>query len=284
MIPAEEKLDRALVAGLLLEISLETTAVPVNPEIRQRAIKSRLTYAMVRHLAGRVTLDRFRTLVHRLHVWFPFYYPLMPPLPKLNDEQEPLARIAAPPRPRPVSLVRQARLKEWLERAARQILPKRPQSKLQAERLEDFCRLSQYSWFRVKDFAQYFRIDRKTAWEYTQKLQEAGLLLHNQRRSAAARYRLADRFLKIKLTALEKEVALALTNLPISAAAEVAQALAATAGEPFWGEHWPVSSAASHREKITALLNQAGILEVVCHAGKRRMWRLSHCWLQSQEF
>lgn len=284
MLPAEERLDRALVAGLMLEVFLETPAVPVDPQIRRRNLKSRLTYAMVRHLAGRITLDRFRTLMRRLEDWFPFYYLLMPPLPQSEEGKEcPAGRTAAPAGARPHSLVRQDLLKEWLEKAAGEILPRRPQGKLRPKRLEDFFQLTQGNWFRLKDLARHFDIDRKTAWEYVQKLQEAGLLIHNQARSAAVRYRLADHFLKIKLAALEQQVALTLTDLPAPAAAQVAQGLAATLGSPFWEEHWPITPAASRREEIIASLNHAGLLEVVCQSGKRRMLRLARRWLWSQE-
>ncbi|MFI5330392.1 MAG: hypothetical protein ACHQ2F_05070 [Desulfobaccales bacterium] len=281
--PMEERLDRALVAGLMLEVFLESPAVPVDPQVRRRDLKSRLTHSMVRHLAGRITLDRFRSLMHRLQDWFPFYYPLMPALPRAQEGDEcPAGRTAAPAGARPPSLVRQDLLKAWLEKAAREILPRRPQSKVQPERLADFCRLAQCCWFRGKDFAQYFDIDRKTAWEYVQKLQEAGLLIHNHGRSAAVRYRLADHFLKIKLTALEQQVPLALTSLSSAAAAQVAQELAATAGESLWEEHWPISPTAARREETIASLTKAGILEVVCQSGQRRMLRLPRRWLRSQ--
>ena len=195
--PMEERLDRALVAGLMLEVFLESPAAPLDPKVRRRDLKSRLTRSMVRHLAGRITLDHFRSLIHHLQDWFPFYYPLMPGLPPAAAGKEcPAGRTAAPAGARPHSLVRPDRLQAWLEKAAREILPRRPQSKLQPERLADFCRLAQCCWFRGKDFAQYFDIDRKTAWEYVQKLQETGLLIHNQGRSAAVRYRLADHFLQ----------------------------------------------------------------------------------------
>ncbi len=280
----EERLDRALVAGLMLEVFLETPAAPVDPKIRRRDLKSRLTYSLMTNLSGRITLDRFRALIHRLEDWFPFYYPLLPPLPQAEAGKErPVGRTATPAGVRPHSLLRQDLLKEWLEKAAGEILPRRPQSKLQPKRLEDFFQLIQGGWFRLKDLAQHFDIDRKTAWEYVQKLQEAGLLIHNQARSAAVRYRLADHFLKIKLAALEQQVALALTSLPSPAAAQVAQGLAATAGDPFWEEHWPISPTASRREEIIASLNQAGILEVVCQFWKRRMLRLPRRWLWAPE-
>jgi len=52
------------------------------------------------------------------------------------------------------------------------------------------------AWFRLKDFQEFFRLDRKTAWEYVQKLAVAGLFCRNQARSAAVRYRLESRFLR----------------------------------------------------------------------------------------
>src|SRR5208282_958036 len=108
------------------------------------------------------------------------------------------------------TLVRQRGLQEWLEKPGVEVLPRRPQRKLHPEGLQDFLQRTQGRWFRVKELAQDFDIDGKTAWEYLQKLQEAGLLLHNGRRSAAVRYRLADSFLKVRLAALTRRVALAL--------------------------------------------------------------------------
>jgi hypothetical protein len=39
-------------------------------------------------------------------------------------------------------------------------------------------------------------VGRKTAWEYVQKLLQAGLLVHNHGHSSAVRYRIAPRYLK----------------------------------------------------------------------------------------
>ena len=87
MLLAEERLDRALVAGLMLEVFLETPAAPADPQLRRRHIRSRLTYALITHLSGCVTLDRFRHLMHHLEHWFQFYYPLMPPLAPPSQAQ-----------------------------------------------------------------------------------------------------------------------------------------------------------------------------------------------------
>ena len=130
----------------------------------------------------------------------------------------------------------------------------------------------------MKDFAQHFDIDRKTAWEYVQKLQEAGLLLHNRGRSAAVRYRLADHFLKI-------------ADRPGAASGPGANELARSPAAQ-------VAGAGGHRRRVFLggalahlagrrppggdhrLPARAGILEVVCQVGRRRLLRLHRQWLQ----
>ena len=78
-------------------------------------------------------------------------------------------------------------------------------------------------------------------------------------------------------------MALALTSLTSPAAAQVAQELAATAGESLWEEHWPIPPAAARREETIASLIKAGLLKVVCQSGQKRMLRLPGRWLRPQE-
>ncbi len=282
--PEAEKLERAMVAGLMLEVILEAPGWPDDPQNRRRLLKSRLTDALVVHLAGHITLDHFRTLVYRLEQWFPFYYPLMPlpppEEPRAGPEEGggPSAGAGSAP-----SLVRCDLLKEWLETTGSAILPRRPQRKLHPDRLEEFLQRTQGRWFQAKVFAQDFDIDRKTAWEYLQKLQDGGLLVHNGGRSAAARYRLADRFLKVQVAALRRQVVQALTALSGPLAEPVTEWLAATAGEPFWDDRWPNRLAAGRGAEILAALESAAVLEVVCQVAGKRMLRLPRRWLHSRE-
>jgi len=267
-----------MVAGLMLEVILESPGLPDDPRSRRRLLKSRLTASLVAHLAGRITLDRFRTLMHRLQHWFPLYYPLMPAAAKPPAEKQTCPPESAGVAAGSPGLVRLDLLKEWLEKAGGEILPRRPQRKIQPDRLQEFLRRAQGGWFRVLELAQHFDIDRKTAWEYVQKLQHAGLLLHNGGRSAAVRYRLADRFLKVRLTALESLLARTLSSLPRSQAERLAAWLAGTYGEPFWEEQWP-EKLADRQEKIIASLIAAAVLEVVCRSEGQRMLRLHRQWL-----
>jgi hypothetical protein len=285
-VPADEKLERAMVGGLLLDVFLETPAPPVDPQLRRRHIRSRLTNSLITNLSGCVTLDRFRHLMHHLEHWFQFYYPLMPPLAPPSQAQPTYRGGSALP-PAAVSptqeVVRRQRLREWLANATGGILPRRPQRKIQPDRLEEFLLCTRGRWFRGKDLAQAFDIDRKTAWEYLQKFQDAGLLVHNRGRSAAVRYRLADDFLKVRMAAVQQQVAQALAGLPRPQAEQVTEWLTATAGEPFWEEDWPPRMGAGRREEIVRSLRAAQVLETLLQSGQNQLLRLQRRWLRSPE-
>jgi hypothetical protein len=285
-VPPDEKLERAMVAGLMLDVVLEAPGLPDEPQTRRHLIKSHLTDSLLAHLAGRVTLDRFRTLVNRLEQWFPFYYPLMPPLAPPSQAQQTCQGGSTPPSAAvspPQDVVRLDRLREWLANAAGEILPRRPQRKIKPDRLEEFLLCTRGLWFRVKDLAQAFDIDRKTAWEYLQKFQDAGLLVHNRGRSAAVRYRLADDFLKVRMAAVQQQVAQALAGLPRPLSEQVSEWLTATAGEPFWEDRWPARLGAGRRKEIVSSLKAAQVLETLLQSGQNQLLRLQRRWLRSPE-
>ncbi|MGA8573005.1 MAG: hypothetical protein ACLP7A_15310 [Desulfobaccales bacterium] len=282
-LPEGEKLERVMVAGLMLEASLETARWSGDPQEHRQLIKFRMRDSLVANLSGRITLDRFRTLLHRLDQWFPLYYPLMPaPAPPPEKPRPwPSGRGPGAAGASSQTPVRQRHLKDWLGKEGRQLLPHRPQRKLHAEGLQDFLQRTRGRWFRMKDMAQDFDIDGKTAWEYLQKLQEAGLLLHNGRRSAAVRYRLADTFLTVRLESLTRQVVLALApaGLPGSRIEPLVEWLAGTAGETFWEEGWP-HLAAARRQEIIDHLKDAAVLEVVYRENGQTLLRLRRQWLQ----
>ena len=115
----EERFDRALVNGLMLEVILETSSLQGDPNIRRNLVKTRLKSIMVTHLAGRVTLERFRHLLRELDHCFPQYYPLMAsgslqsPIPVAGRTR----LISSPPVPAPPThpVLREEVLKAWLE-------------------------------------------------------------------------------------------------------------------------------------------------------------------------
>jgi hypothetical protein len=279
---AEEKLDRALVAGLMLEVILETAGAPVDPQTRCHLVKTRLKDTMVTHLAGRVTLDRFHHLLRQLDHWFPLYYPLITSGSPKGDGPAPGSGGAAPAAParrcRPA--LREDRLKVWFKEEGRDLLPRRPHRKLNRDKLWDFLVLTQGGWFRLKDFEQHFKVDRKTAWEYLQKLLAAGLLRHNQGRSAAVRYGLATRFLAVRADVLEAELQEALSGLPQGLAGQVSSWLIATGGEAFWEEEWHGRLDPPGCRRLICRLQGAGILKELGRVGNSRMLQVERRWRQ----
>ena len=134
----------------------------------------------------------------------------------------------------------------------------------------------------MKELAQDFDIDGKTAWEYLQKLQQAGLLLHNGRRSAAVRYRLADAFLKVRLAALD----------PPGGPGPGPGRTPRIPGPGSWSNGWrpppgspsgrragPICAVARRPEIINHLKN-AAVLEEVCQSDRQTLLRLRRQWLQ----
>jgi hypothetical protein len=276
----EEKLDRALMAGLMLEVILETSTCQVDPQAHRRLVKTRLKDSLVTHLAGRVTLERFRHLLREIDYCFPRYYPLMAPgspqAPVSGAGKTPLLSTSAVPTLSTHRVLREDVLKAWLETEVRKILPQRPHRKLGVKRLLDLLQRTQGGWFRLKDFEGHFGVDRKTAWEYLQKFLSAGLLRHNQERSAAVRYALATRFLVVRADALGPKVREALPDLPQKQADRVCDWLVATGGEPFREAEWHVHLTPSRCQNFILTLQAAGLLEEVAPA----VFQLPRGWLQ----
>ncbi len=272
-----EKLDRALVAGLMLEVILETSGSPGDPRARRRLVKARLQDTIVTQLAGRVTLDRFRHLLRKVDHWFPLYYPLINAAPpEVRQAGTPQIAPALPPR----RALREDLLQAWFKQKAGDLLPRRPHRKLHPDKLREFLHRTQGCWFRLKVFEQHFGVDRKTAWEYLQKLLHARLLRHNQGRSAAARYALEIGFLVVRGDILEPRVAAALSGLPQSLAGQVSQWLIATGGEAFWDKEWQGGLEPFQCQDLTTRLKGAGLLEVTGQNGVSEQFRLPRCWLQ----
>ena len=249
---AREKLDRALVAGLILEVVLDQADLPDSSQARRGLVKTRIQEYLVQHLAGRVSLDRFRALVQHLDGWFDFYYPLLvaegrslsaQPASTGYSAREPQAayRLQEPtnqvpekkasdsPAPRHHACL-DALLDNWLEAAGTDI-PHRSHRKLTPGKLRSFLRQSAGRWFRLRDFERYIQMDRKTAWDYLQQFLQTGLLCHNLKNSAAVRYCLAPCFLKVEADALRLALSLCLKLHPEVLVDKVSDFLIATGGK-----------------------------------------------------
>ena len=277
-----EKLDRALVTGLMLEVILEASSLPVDPQTLRHLVKTRLKDSLAVNLAGRVTLDRFHHLLSQVDIWFPLYYPLTTAgaskalAAPLFQAAPPPAAAASPSR----RVLRVDRLRAWLQEEGQGLLPQRPHRKVNQDRLWEFLGRTQGGWFRLLDFTRHFGVDRKTAWEYLQKLLHAGLLRHNRARSAAVRYALETRFLVVRADTLEPGVKAALSGLPPNLVEQVSAWLIATGGEAFGEKEWHGRLEPPRCQQLITRLKSAGLLEEVCQVGESRMLRIGRRWLR----
>ncbi len=297
-------MDRALVAGLILEVMLDHTELPDSRPARQRLVKTRIQDYLVQHLAGRVSLDRFRTLAQNLDGWFDFYYPLLvtegrpyPAKPQTvtysvrepqatytvhepkSDWLRPNAVTDKPARVHHACL--EKLLDDWLEEAKTNI-PHRSHRKLTPVKLRDFLCQSAGRWFRLRDFERFIQMDRKTAWDYLQLFLQTGLLCHNRKNSAAVRYCLAPSFLKVEADALRLAIGLALCPYPEDIIDKVSDFLIATGGESFQTREWEQElPAAQWHRLLEELVDQEVIIWQQLPNGARLL-KLHHRWLQKE--
>lgn len=190
--PAEfDTLNRALVTGLVLEAVLENPRLKEEPGFQGHHLKASLRSTLASQLAGHMSLASFHCLAQGLDHWFEVVFPLL-------TSAGLASRPATPARQAPVAAAKFLEVelfRECLERSPG-LLPKRRHRKLDREKLADFLEGTGGTWFCLRDFEEYFQVGRKTAWEYVQKMLQAGLLVHNHEHSSAVRYRIAPRYLK----------------------------------------------------------------------------------------
>ncbi len=304
---AQEKLDRALVAGLMVEVILDQKSWPDSLPARQREVKRCLQDYLVQYLAGRISLDHFRRLVQNLDGWFDYYFSLLaaqeerpgwagqtltyqvpesPPVYAVQESRaawlgaKPAAAKTAPAKTAPA---RQACLEDFLESwlaEAKTEMPRRSHRKLTPDKLRAFLCQSGGRWFRLRDFERFIQMDRKTAWDYLQQFLQAGLLCHNRKNSAAVRYCLAPSFLKVEADALRLAVYLCLAQVPEDLAERLSDFLIASAGEPFsrleWEEEFPEEA---QQGLLTELLAQEILVWRTLPTGSRFL-QLHPRWLQ----
>ncbi len=189
--PELDSLNRALVAGLMLEVMLEHPALVEEPSSGCHRLKAYLRKTLAVHLAGRIPLASFHTLAQGLDHWFAVIYPLLADAGHTKAPSIPAQAL----RPSPSASLREDLFSEALAKTPG-LIPQRRHRKLDREKLKNFLEGTGGNWFRLRDFETHFGMDRKTAWEYVQKLLQNGILVHNQGHSSAVRYRVEGRFLK----------------------------------------------------------------------------------------
>ncbi len=193
-----DSLNRALVTGLVLEAVLENPRLKEEPGIQGHRLKACLRSTLASQLAGHMSLASFHSLAQGLDHWFEVVFPLLTNAGLASQPAAPARQLApqAPPLPVDEAKVLEEELfRECLEKNPG-LLPRRRHRKLSREKLGDFLEGTGGTWFCLRDVEEYFQVGRKTAWEYVQKMLQAGLLVHNHGQSSAVRYRIAPRYLK----------------------------------------------------------------------------------------
>ncbi|MGA9459683.1 MAG: hypothetical protein WBV16_08265, partial [Desulfobaccales bacterium] len=179
-------LDTTLVAGMFFEVLMDASRLPAERRERVSFVRTRAKDYLVNRLAGQITLSQFYRLLNLIEEQVGHYFE------HLTDDW------TAPPRGREAAAASsgsEAIDSEALRRAlSRLSLPLEGKRKLTFETLWDFLRRSGGCWFRLLDFEEHFRINKKTAWGYLNLLQKEGVLEHNGEKANRVRYAVAPAF------------------------------------------------------------------------------------------
>ncbi len=185
--PSPSGLDTTLVAGMFFNVLVEAEKLPARPPERVAFIRKEAKNYLVTRLAGQISLSQFFRLLNLIEQSVQRYFEHL--------EGGWLARPSAvPTQVAPVDS--EERIQgEALRQALAQItlLPK-GRRKITHETLWEFFRDTRSDWFRLLDFEEHFRINKKTAWAYLNLLHKAGILEHNKEKANKVRYILAAPF------------------------------------------------------------------------------------------
>ena len=184
--PPGSGLDTTLVAGMFFEVLLDAARLPAGRRERVSFVRKRAKDYLVNRLAGQITLSQFYRLLNLIEEQVGHYFE------HLTDDwtAPPRDREAAAPSPEPEAIDGEA-LRRALSRLS---LPLEGKRKLTFETMWDFLCRSGGRWFRLLDFEEHFRINKKTAWGYLNLLQKEGVLEHNGEKANRVRYAVAPAF------------------------------------------------------------------------------------------
>jgi len=186
--PSAHGLDTTLVAGMFFQVVLEASRLPSGPQERVSFVRKKAKDYLVTQLAGQITLSQFYRLLNLIEEEAGHYFArpdwsgVRPGLREIR-EVSPL-----PPAPDPIK-------GEALRQALAKIpLPLKGRRKLTPETLLDFLRETEGRWFRLLDFEDRFKVNKKTAWGYLNLLLQEGVLTHNGEKANRVRYGLSEPF------------------------------------------------------------------------------------------
>jgi hypothetical protein len=180
--PEINSLNRALLTGLVLEAMLENPRLKEEPGLGGRHLKASLRSTLASQLAGHMSLASFHSLAQGLEQWFIVVYPILAGVGLAAQPPAPVHTTSAAG----FGPLREDLFSECLD-GTPGLLPRRRHRKLDRDKLRTFLESTAGNWFCLREFEEHFQVGRKTAWEYVQKLLQAGLLAHNHGHSSAMR-------------------------------------------------------------------------------------------------
>jgi hypothetical protein len=180
-------LDTTPVAGMFFQVLREAENLPASTPERVSFIRRQAKSYLATRLAGQITLTQFFRLLSLIEENAQSYFEEV--RGGWVTSKTPLS--AAPASPPAQEVIRPEALRQALN--ALPLVPK-GRRKLTSEALEEFLHQTHGTWFRLLDFEEHFRVNKKTAWAYLTQLLQAGILEHNGEKANKVRYMVASSF------------------------------------------------------------------------------------------
>lgn len=182
-----QTLDTTLVAGMFFQVLREAENLPATTPERVSFIRRQAKSYLSTRLAGQITLTQFFRLLNLIEENVQNYFEEVRG-GWTRTKAPPSASMATPP---PKEAIRTDALRQALKTLS--LIPK-GRRKLTSVALEEFLRETQGTWFRLLDFEEHFKVNKKTAWAYLTQLLQAGILEHNGEKANKVRYMVATPF------------------------------------------------------------------------------------------
>ncbi len=185
----DQGLDTTLVAGMFFQVLVEAEQLPAGPSERVSFVRTQAKNFLVNRLAGQISLSQFFRLLSLIDDQVQRYFTNL-----RSSWVSPGPDAFSPPKSPPLTDngIRVEALRQALAHLPSETGGRR---KLSQERLLEFFQSTCGESFKLIDFEEIFRVNKKTAWACLNQLLDDGILVHNGEKANKVRYSLAGRFL-----------------------------------------------------------------------------------------
>ncbi len=183
----DQGLDTTLVAGMFFQVLVEAEQLPVNIPERVSYVRKQVKNYLVNRLAGQISLSRFFRLLNLIDEQVQDYFARLRGAWISSPSELTLQTRSSPAS----SVIKTESLRQALSHFPLESTGRR---KLTRQKLLEFLLNTGGDWFKLLDFEAFFRVNKKTAWAYLNRLLEEGILVHNGEKANKVRYMVASRF------------------------------------------------------------------------------------------